>query len=196
MRTIAGLFDTYDHAGSAVRAVSDAGIPADDISLVAGHAGAEGELENPVHDGIGTGAQLGMAAGGGLGFFAGLGTLAIPGIGPVLAGGWLLGSAIGAIAGAGVGGAAGGLIGAMANAGISEEEAHVHAEGVRRGGAVVTVRVADERADAIAAILRNAGAVDLDQRRADYHAEGWRGFDETAPRRRPGQLGTTTIPPL
>jgi len=37
------------------------------------------------------------------------------------------------------------------------------------------------RADSVSAILRNAAGVDLDQRRRDYLAEGWGGFDEDAP---------------
>jgi hypothetical protein len=107
--------------------------------------------------------------------------VAIPGIGPVIAGGWLLATAVGALAGAAVGGAAGGLLGALANAGVPEEEAHVYAEGVRRGGTLVSVRADDTRADSIAAILSHAEGVDIDARKADYIAEGWRGFDEEAP---------------
>src|SRR5690606_17350696 len=117
---------------------------------------------------------------GGVGLLAGLGTLAIPGIGPVIAGGWLLATAIGALGGAAVGGAAGGLLGALANAGVPEEEAHVYAEGVRRGGTLVSVRADDSRADTVGAILTNAAGVDLDRRRDDYLAEGWTGFDEEA----------------
>jgi hypothetical protein len=112
---------------------------------------------------------------------AGLGTLAIPGIGPVIAGGWLLATAVGALAGAAVGGAAGGLLGALANAGVPEEEAHVYAEGVRRGGTLISVRAPDERAETVAAILRSSAGVDIEARRTDYLAEGWRGFDEDAP---------------
>lgn len=182
MRTITALFDTYDHAASAVRAVRDAGIPSADISLIAnnvtgdlpaGDAGAE--------EGAAAGAGVGAMAGGGAGLLAGLGAVAIPGIGPVIAGGWLLATAIGALAGAAVGGAAGGLLGALANAGVPEEEAHVYAEGVRRGGTLVSVRADDNRADSIAAILRHAEGVDIDARKADYLAEGWGGFDEDAP---------------
>ncbi|HZY69213.1 MAG TPA: hypothetical protein VFE52_11520, partial [Devosia sp.] len=62
-----------------------------------------------------------------------------------------------------------------------EEQAHVYAEGVRRGGALVSVRADDTRADSVTAILRNAAGVDLDRRRDDYLKEGWQGFDEEAP---------------
>jgi hypothetical protein len=183
MRTITALFDTYDHAASAVRALKDAGISSADISIVANNI--EGEIRHEddmgAEEGAAAGAGVGAVAGGGAGLLAGLGTIAIPGIGPVIAGGWLLATAVGALAGAAVGGAAGGLLGALANAGVPEEEAHVYAEGIRRGGTLVSVRAEDSRADAAGAILRNSAGVDLDRRRSDYLAEGWQGFDEDAP---------------
>ena len=181
MRTITALFDTYDHAASAVRAIRDAGIPSADISMIANNVAGELDADVDAGEGAAAGAGVGAVAGGGAGLLAGLGAVAIPGIGPVIAGGWLLVTAVGALAGAAVGGAAGGLLGALANAGVPEEEAHVYAEGVRRGGTLVSVRADDSRADSIAAILSHAEGVDIDARKADYIAEGWRGFDEEAP---------------
>jgi hypothetical protein len=180
MRTVTALFDSYDHAASAVRAVRDAGIPSADISLVANTTAGVADEAIDAEESAAAGAGVGAVAGGGAGLLAGLGTLAIPGIGPVIAGGWLLATAIGALAGAAVGGAAGGLLGALANAGVPEESAHVYAEGVRRGGALVSVRAPDDRAETVAAILHNAAGVDIDARRNDYLAEGWTGFDENA----------------
>ena len=173
MRTITALFDTYEHAASAVRAVRDAGIDSADISVVANNVAGDIDTDLDAEEGAAAGAGVGAVAGGGAGLLAGLGALAIPGIGPVVAGGWLLATAIGALAGAAVGGAAGGLLGALANAGVPEEQAHVYAEGVRRGGTLVSVRADETRADSIAAILRHADGVDIDARRADYLAEGW-----------------------
>jgi hypothetical protein len=181
MRTITALFDTYEHAASAVRAVRDAGIDSADISLVANNVAGDIDADVDAEEGAAAGAGVGAVAGGGAGLLAGLGALAVPGIGPVIAGGWLLATTVGALAGAAVGGAAGGLLGALANAGVPEEEAHVYAEGVRRGGTLVSGRAADDRADSIAAILRHADGVDIDARKANYIAEGWRGFDEDAP---------------
>jgi hypothetical protein len=183
MRTITALFDTYDHAASAVRSLRDAGIDSADISLVANNVAGDIQSNDDMdaEEGAAAGAGVGAVAGGGAGLLAGLGAIAIPGIGPVIAGGWLVATAVGALAGAAVGGAAGGLLGALANAGVPEEEAHIYAEGIRRGGTLVSVRAEDSRADSVGAILRNAAGVDLDQRRADYLAEGWTGFDEEAP---------------
>ena len=56
---------------------------------------------------------------------------------PVVAAGWLVAT----LAGAAAGGATGGVIGALTQAGATPEEAEVYAESLRRGGAVVSVRV-------------------------------------------------------
>lgn len=182
MRTITGLFDTHDQADRAVRSLKDAGVNGEDISIVASNAdGSYGtDKGDDVAEGVGAGAGVGAVVGGTGGLLAGLGMLAIPGIGPVVAGGWLLATAIGAVTGAAVGGAAGGLIGALTDAGVDERDAHVYAEGVRRGGILVTARVDDGRADAAAAILKNSSVVDIQARRRDYEAEGWQGFDENS----------------
>lgn len=202
MRTVSALFDTYDHAASAVRAVKDAGIPSGDIAIVANNAANDLPYQDDeAAEGAAAGAGVGAVAGGGAGLLAGLGAIAIPGVGPVIAGGWLLATAVGAVAGAAVGGAAGGLLGALANAGVPEEDAHVYAEGVRRGGTLVTVRADESRLDAVEAILRNSAGVDLQRRRDDYLAEGWRGFDEdqpayTADQVRDYRTTYSVVPPL
>ena len=75
-----------------------------------------------------------------------------------------------------------------------------YAEGVRRGGTLVSVRADDVRADAASAILRNAAGVDIERRRSDYLAEGWGGFDENDPAYSPEQIrdyrsSYLTVPP-
>jgi len=174
MRTVTGLFDTYDHAASAVRSLKDAGIASEDISIVANNSSGEIHDHEDEGGGAATGAGLGVATGGGIGLLAGLGALAIPGIGPVVAGGWLLTTVVGAA----IGLASGSIVGALLDAGVSEEDAHVYAEGIRRGGTLVTARVEDARAEAANAILRNAQGVDVAARRETYAAEGWSRFDE------------------
>ena len=70
------------------------------------------------------------------------GLMAIPGVGPVVAAGWLVATLTGAAAV----GTAGGIVGALSQAGFSPEDADVYAESIRRGGALVSVKV--EEADA------------------------------------------------
>ena len=181
MKTVSGLFDDYSDAQAAVSALEDRGVPSDDISIVSNNVGdwygtAD---ESNAAEGAGTGAGVGAAVGGIGGLLTGLGVMAIPGVGPVVAAGWLAATAAGAAAGAVAGGAAGGIIGAMTDSGVPEEHAHVYAEGVRRGGAVVTARVDDALQADAEAILRRGTWVDPVQRRAAYTEQGWTRFDET-----------------
>jgi hypothetical protein len=128
--------------------------------------------------GAGTGAAAGAAVGGGVGLLAGLGMLAIPGVGPVVAAGWLIATAVGAIAGAAAGGATGGLIGSLTSAGVTKEHANFYAEGVRRGGSLVTVRVDDGFVATVEDIMRRHGRIDLATREKAYRDAGWTEFDE------------------
>ncbi len=176
-RTINALFDDYDHAAEAIRRLEASDIPHLDISLVAGnlggaysqHANRFFENEDEDGDGAGTGATIGTLAGGGAGLLAGLGMLAIPGVGPVVAAGWLVSTLVGAGAGAAVGG----LVGALADRGVSEEEAHRYEEGIRRGGVLVTVGVDQGDADRVRTILDEAGRVEVESREEAWRSEGW-----------------------
>lgn len=93
----------------------------------------------------------------------------------------LAATATGAVAGAVVGGTAGGIIGSLTKEGIDEEDAHVYAEGVRRGSTLVSAKVDDNEAEVARAIINDNAPVDVDARRASYREEGWERFDETTP---------------
>jgi hypothetical protein len=181
-KTITGLYDTYDAAAKTVRQIEAVGIPHDDLSVVANNVDdryGSSEESNAGAD-AGTGAEIGVVVGGGAGLLAGLGMLAIPGVGPVVAAGWLVATAVGAIAGAGAGAVTGGVIGSLTSAGVSRDHAHVYAEGIRRGGALVTARVDEHRVAEVEQIMRRNGAVDPDSRGRTYRDAGWKGFDDTA----------------
>jgi hypothetical protein len=190
-RTVTRLFTTHTEAMAAVSDLEAAGIPHDDISLVAsnanswhdGHAhphdGPNGESDTA--EGAGKGAATGGLIGGAGGLLAGLGMLAIPGVGPVVAAGWLVATAVGALGGAAVGGATGGLLGALKDAGHSDEDAQVYAEGVRRGGTLVSVKTSDAKAVEAETILQHRMGADAASRGAGYRAMGWTGYSPEAP---------------
>jgi hypothetical protein len=90
-------------------------------------------------------------------------------------------TAAGVVAGAAVGGAAGGVIGSLTTAGVPEADANVYAEGVRRGGSLVTVRVDETRETEVRSILLRHRAVDLGARGRIYRDSGWSSFDANAP---------------
>ena len=180
---ITRLFDTYEDAARAVDALKRSGIPEADISIVANRDSyrdtdyvdtANGDATvNADTSEAGTGAGIGGTLGAGVGLLTGIGILAIPGLGPVVAAGWLAATAVGAVAGA----VGGGVIGAMVDSGVPEADAHVYAEGVRRGGTLVTVRT--EQPASAYRILDNYTAVDIAARRSRYAETGWREFDST-----------------
>lgn len=182
-QTVTRLFENYSDAENAVQELRRLGIPDHDVSLIANNE--RGEHSHRVRDGkpdtageeaaedAGKGAGIGAVAGGAGGLLAGLGMLAIPGLGPVVAAGWLASTAVGAIAGAAVGGAAGGLVGALTHAGVKEEDAHVYAEGVRRGGTLVSAKVPDEKASVVEAALDNFNGGRAGVLGRQYREEGW-----------------------
>jgi hypothetical protein len=126
-------------------------------------------------EGAGAGASIGAVLGGTAGLLAGLGIMAIPGLGPVVAAGWLAATATGAVAG----GAVGGIIGALTQSGVPKEEAELYAEGIRRGGTLVTARVPDGDRARCEAIM-NQAAVNIRDREQMYRESGWSGFDPSA----------------
>ena len=194
MKTIAGLFDNLDAAHAAVRDLRDYGLTDNDVSLVAHDlAGQYGQTLNSADwkktakadtgDATTAGAGMGAVLGGLTGMLVGLGALLIPGIGPVLAAGPLatvLSGLIGAGVGAVGGGIAGGLIGALVDMGVPEDQAQYYAEGVRRGGALVTARVADDKESQVRAIFNRHNAVDIERRATDWRSRGWTGYNPTA----------------
>lgn len=197
MATVSGLFDNYDDALTAVNKLQALGIDRAQISIVANNADdwygrdttatttttthTHTHHESHAGDGAAAGAGIGAVLGGAGGLLTGLGLMAIPGVGPVVAAGWLVATGAGAVAGAAAGGAVGGIVGAMTSEGVPEERAHVYAEGVRRGGTVVSARVPDEREAEAQAILDAESAVDVTARERVYREEGWTRFDPDAP---------------
>jgi uncharacterized protein (TIGR02271 family) len=180
-KTVVGLMDTSQEAESVVRDLMNrCGCSRSDIGLVARGsqgevsrgAGATGDRGDEVASGALKGAGAGAAIGGILGLVAGAASLAIPGVGPIIAAGPIAS----ALAGAGIGAAAGGLLGGLTNLGVPEEEAHYYAEGVRRGGTLITASVeSDQAANCAAQVMREHGAVDIEQRAAHWKEKGWSG---------------------
>jgi hypothetical protein len=105
----------------------------------------------------------------------GLGLLAIPGLGPVVAAGWLASTAAGATAGA----STGVIVAALTQAGVDDGEAHFYAEGMRRGGTLVSARVPDSDRARYEAML-DRSSVNIADRGAAYRKGGWRQFDPKA----------------
>jgi hypothetical protein len=189
--TVTGMFDRTEDAADARRDIESLGVPQEDIGFLVNRADDQDPVEDESSNagaGASTGAGLGTLLGGGAGLLTGLGVMAIPGVGPIVAAGWLATTLAGAVAGAVAGGAAGGLVGAMTHAGVDEDAAQVYAEGVRRGGTVLTVQAEDERRGEIEQVLLENGAIDAIARGEAYRSAGWQRYDPDAPPYTPDEI--------
>jgi hypothetical protein len=110
MMTLSRLYVDGATARAIVDELQAAGLPQDDIGIIAPSRGAAGLL-------------------------GGLSAFVLPEIGAVAAAGWLARALTGA---------AGGMAGALISAGVSENDAAGYAEGVRRGGTLLTLRVMEQ----------------------------------------------------
>jgi uncharacterized membrane protein len=177
--TVSALYDNATDAHATVRDLVDDGVRRDNISLVASDAAGEyvdyhGE-DLPADDTIG-GAAAGAMFGGIGGLLVGLAALAIPGIGPIVAAGPIAA----ALTGAGIGALTGGLLGALIDLGVDEDSAEYYAEGVRRGGTLVTAHVDEGIAERVADIMERHDPVDLERRVSYWREQGWTGYDPDA----------------
>src|ERR1700676_1061743 len=187
--TVCRLYDSYADANRIILMLEAAGLPPSETSVISNNSdtwysvpktsnvvprqkdGASGHTDGKVE-----GAAIGAAIGATAATAASLVTmLAIPGVGAVVGGGWLA-PMLGSMA---IGGVAGGLLGALTNAGVSEKDAQVFVEGVRRGGTLVAARVPQSEFPRIEAIM-NQCAVKLQERCELYRKAGWQSFDPNA----------------
>ena len=178
-KTVIGLMDNIDDAQIVVRDLVDRGINHNGIGFMAnqqhalpGTAALNESEGSHTASGALSGAGTDAAPGGIAGLALVLAPLAIPGIGPILAAGPIAA----ALTGAGIGAVGGGLIGGVASLGVPEEQAHCYAEGVRRGGTLVTVAADSEaQANMASGIMMRHGAIDIDERAAEWKKQGWKG---------------------
>jgi uncharacterized protein (TIGR02271 family) len=181
MATISRLYQDYETGAHVVAELERSGIPNADISIIANNDSGWFDRDRPRRidrdadgtddraEGAATGAGIGATLGGVAGLLAGLGMLAIPAIGPVVAAGWLASTAAMAAAG----GAAGGLIGALTQSGVSEREARGYAEGIRRGGTLVTVRASDVDRARVEAIMDRYSPMETSNIGTEDRASDW-----------------------
>lgn len=182
--TITALYDRTEDAQRALRELQNMDIPRDDISLIASDAAGEysgyhgGDL--PTESDAAEGAVAGATVGGLGGLVVGLAALAIPGIGPVLAAGPIASALVAAGIGAGIGAVTGGVVGALTDMGVSEERAGYYAEGVRRGGTLLTAHVPDNMSNRVMDVLNRYDAVDVEERVSQWRESGWQAYDPKA----------------
>ncbi len=70
---------------------------------------------------------------------------------------------------------------------MPDEDRHTYAEGLNRGGYLLSARVPEEIADIGAEVLESSDPVDLDQRSESWRQDGWTGYQA-------GELSDTDAP--
>lgn len=164
-KTVIGILENPGEAQQAVDELLKSGFQRRDIGVISSDILREAAT-------AATGATKGMAFGALAGMLLGAATMAIPGFGPLL----VAGPGLALLGGTTLGALAGGIVGALKARGMPEEQANFYAEGVRRGGTLITVHAkTDELAQRAIQILKSHGAVDIDQRVADWKRFGWSG---------------------
>ena len=69
-----------------------------------------------------------------------------------------------------------GFLAALKDMFMPDEDRYSYAEGLRRGGYLVSVRTGQVDADRVLDILDRDGAVDMDERETSWRSEGWTGY--------------------
>jgi uncharacterized membrane protein len=175
-KTIVALYDEFDTAQDVLEDLLEAGFSRENVSLMASDASGDHARRYTSKD-VSEDVSAGEGAGFGavVGTLIGLGVALIPGIGPVLGAGPLavaLTAGIGAAAGA----ITGGITAALVDLGVDEEDAGYYAEGLRRGGTLVSVTVDDAWIDRAEDIMNRHHPVDIDHRAAYWRETGWSEF--------------------
>jgi hypothetical protein len=172
-KAIAGFFRTVGEGEMARQALYQAGFTDNEVGFVTGDTrGHQTPAVGPVlkEEGSESEAVSDAFVGGAIGLAAGLFAVLVPGFGWLVAAGPLVGAFGGMTAGVAVGG----LFGILKDHGVSEDEAEFYAEGVKRGGALVTVHGVEEKREVEARkILDKSGAVGVEQLADEMRADGW-----------------------
>ncbi|CAO3351014.1 YsnF/AvaK domain-containing protein [Azospirillum melinis] len=191
-KTIVALYDHRSDAETASRDLQAAGFESSVIEILSHSdlsSGGWGDRDlsgSPTGTSAGTltgdssiGAASGMARTDlSTGYVASPDT--VPGTGAGLAGAGL-GTESGLGAGAGMGTTgSGGMLTRLAGWGIPNQDAQVYAEGVRRGGSLLKLRLEEEDVDRAMDVLERGNVVDVEERGSAYRDSGWTGYDETA----------------
>lgn len=173
-RTIVAIFEVFDYAERAAYEIRDKGLRNNNISIVVKHSGnrayyrpnnKDGHLKlagnrsipyklskgERISDGIITGGIIG----GVIGIFIGAASMFIEGLGML--------AAIGPIGGLVIGLTAGGVIGGVLDFGIPKKQRELYENLISNGNAVFSMKVDEERMEAIIEIIKENGALSVEK---------------------------------
>lgn len=161
MKTIFGLFDTFQQADSTLRELDLQGVTRDDVSIIAREEALHTEDTTDTTKDAGRGAGIG----GVIGLVAGAASVAIPGIGPIIGAGTIAGGLVG---GAGVGSLVGGIVGFFRDTfGIGDDYSNKVEAGIREGKILLSVNTTDDNEEAIMKSMKDHGVNELHTHEGD-----------------------------
>lgn len=173
-KTIVALYDDIVVARQVVEDLVNANFERTSISLITNDAHNQYSqyLDKdyaPREDAVTAleGARFGSVVGALTGLLVSMAALTIPGIGLAIAAGPVTGALTGMVAGA----ITGGVTGALVKSGVPEDEAPYYAEGIRRGGTLISLETADTlRAEDI---MNRSGSTNIHERATSWRQTGW-----------------------
>lgn len=155
-----------DHARSIMKALSEAGITSEHVSVLSADRKTNGSLAGDPHGHVAHGSLEGVNIGGAIGWLAGLGTLAIPGIGLFVAAGPILGILTGVAVGASLGTLRGTMVEEM---GIPDASLPHFEDAMNAGRIVISARFeAGELTTRATEAIRQAGALEIGTTKAEF----------------------------
>nr|WP_295831337.1 YsnF/AvaK domain-containing protein [uncultured Azospirillum sp.] len=186
-KTIVALYDHRSDAETASRDLQAAGLESSAIEILS-HGDLSGGGWSDRTDTTTGDASLGAAGGTArtdlsTGYVASPNT--VPPVGMGLGAGGGMGTGTTATGAAGYTGSttgtgSGGMLTRLAGWGVPNQDAQVYAEGVRRGGSLLKVRLDEDDVDRAMEVLERGNVVDVEERGSAYRESGWTGYDETA----------------
>ena len=191
-KTIVALYDHRSDAETASRDLQAAGFESSVIEILSHSDLSSGGWGDRDLSGTPTGTAAGTLTGdSSIGAASGMartdlstGYVASPNTVPGTGTGLGMESGLGAGAGMGTTGmgttGSGGMLTRLAGWGIPNQDAQVYAEGVRRGGSLLKLRLEEEDVDRAMDVLERGNVVDVEERGSAYRDSGWTGYDETA----------------
>lgn len=156
-RIIAAIFESAEKAEKAANDVRNAGIGAEEISIVRLEDTEQGKRETTGttgNDNISDGLTTGGVIGGIAGLALGIGSVAVPGLGVLAAAGPVAGLISGAVTG--------GVVGTLVDLGVSEEAGSRYEEEIRRGRVYWSMPVNEDNGGLVSRILKENDAVSVE----------------------------------
>lgn len=187
-KTIVALYDHRSEAETASRDLQAAGFESSAVEILSHADLTSGGWSGSDTTGLGTttgdssvGAASGMARTDlSTGYVASPNTVPGSGMGTGMGTGTGMGAGMGSTTGSTTGTTGGGILTRLSGWGIPNHDAQVYAEGVRRGGSLLKLRLDEEDVDRAMEVLERGNVVDVEERSAAYRNSGWTGFDESA----------------